>query len=84
MCLAEIAGQHAHTAAVVANRCDPAQMAAVAAALEQFEPKCYVLPEEPLLIAPSVAELQQAVEGTVIGGDPALLTREAMDVLVAA
>jgi phosphate acetyltransferase len=83
VCLAEIAGQHAHTAAVVANRCDPDQMAAVAAALEQFGPKCYVLPEEPVLVAPSVAELQEAVEGTVIGGDPALLSREAMDVLVA-
>jgi phosphate acetyltransferase len=55
----------------------------VTAALKQFEPKCYVLPEEPLLVAPSVAELQEAVEGTVIGGDPVLLSREAMDVLVA-
>jgi phosphate acetyltransferase len=83
VCLAEIAAQHAYTAAVVANRCDPGQMAAVAAALEQFGPKCYVLPEEPLLVAPSVAELQQAVEGTVIAGDTALLSREAMHVLVA-
>ncbi len=83
ICLAEIAAQHAHAAAVVANRCDPGQLDAVAAALKQYEPKCYVLPEEPLLVAPSVAELQEAVEGTVIGGDPALLSREAMDVLVA-
>jgi len=30
-----------------------------------------------------VAELQTAVEGTVLRGDPALLSREAMDVLVA-
>jgi phosphate acetyltransferase len=83
ICLAEVACQHAHTAAVVANRCDPGQMDAMAAALKQFEPKCYVLPEEPLLVAPSVAELQEAVAGTVIGGDQALLSREAMDVLVA-
>lgn len=83
VCLAEIRAQHAHTAAVVANRCDPNAMAAVAAALEPFGPKCYVLPEEPLLVAPSVAELQSAVEGTVIAGDPALLSREAMHVLVA-
>ena len=58
-------------------------MAAVAKALESFEPTTYVLPEEPLLVAPSVAELQRAVEGTVLRGDPALLTREVMDVLVA-
>ncbi len=83
LCLAELAGQHAHTAAVVANRCDPAQMAAVADALKRFEPQTYVLPEEPLLVAPSVAELQSAVAGTVLRGDPALLTREVMDVLVA-
>jgi len=83
VCLAEVGAQHAYTAAVVANRADPGQMDAVAAALKQFEPKCYVLPEEPLLVAPSVAELQEAVEGTVIGGDPVLLSREAMDVLVA-
>jgi phosphate acetyltransferase len=83
LCLAEIATQHAHTAAVVANRCDPSQMNAVADALKRFEPETYVLPEEPLLVAPSVAELQAAVEGTVLRGDPALLSREAMDVLVA-
>ena len=34
LCLIEISGQHAHTAAVVANRCDPSQMAAVAEALK--------------------------------------------------
>src|SRR6476620_11413450 len=30
ICLAELAAQHAHTAEVVANRCDPAQLTAVA------------------------------------------------------
>jgi phosphate acetyltransferase len=83
VCLDEIATQHAHTAAVVVNRCDPSQMTAVADALKRFERQTYVLPEEPLLVAPSVAELGKAVEGTLLRGDPALLTREAMDVLVA-
>ena len=83
LCLVEIAGQHAHTAAVVANRCEPAQMAAVAEALKRFPPKSYVLPEEPLLVAPAVDDLQRAVEGTVISGDPELLKREVMGVLVA-
>jgi phosphate acetyltransferase len=83
VCLAEVAAKHAYTAAVVANRCEPSQMPAVAEALKHFEPKTYVLPEEPLLVAPSVAELQRAVEGTVLRGDPALLSREVMDVLVA-
>jgi phosphate acetyltransferase len=83
VCLAELNHQHAHAAAVVANRCDPAQLTAVADALKPLGPPAYVLPEEPLLVAPSVAELQVAVDGTVIAGDPALLSREAMGVLVA-
>ena len=32
-------------------------MAAVAEALKRFDPKSYVLPEEPLLVAPAVADL---------------------------
>jgi phosphate acetyltransferase len=83
VCLDEISGQHALTAAVVANRCDPDQLTAVANALRTVGPPAYVLPEEPLLVAPSVAELQDAVDGTLILGDEALLHREAMDVLVA-
>ncbi|MCG7595612.1 phosphate acetyltransferase [Mycobacterium sp. PSTR-4-N] len=83
LCIDEIAAQHAHTAAVVVNRCDPAQLGAVADALAALDPPSYVLPEEPLLVAPSVAELQTAVEGSVVKGDRALLVREAEDVLVA-
>jgi len=83
LCLVEIAGQHAHTAAVVANRCEPSQMTAVAEALKIFTPKSYVMPEEPLLVAPSVGDLQRAVDGTVVSGDQELLKREVMDVLVA-
>ncbi len=83
VCIDEIAAQHAHTAAVVVNRCDPLSMADVVAALQNIEPVSFVLPEEPLLVAPSVAELQAAVVGTLLRGDPALLTREVLDVLVA-
>jgi phosphate acetyltransferase len=86
LCLAEITGQHAHTAAVVANRCDPAELDAVAKALKGIAVdgvRCYVVPEAPLLIAPSVSELRDAVHGTLISGDTDLLTREAMGVLVA-
>ncbi|HZA09555.1 phosphate acetyltransferase [Mycobacterium sp.] len=83
VCLGELSAQHAYTAAVLANRCEPAQMTAVADALKRFEPKSYVLPEEPLLVAPSVGELQRAVDGTMVSGDADLLSREAMGVLVA-
>lgn len=83
VCLAELNHQHAHAAAVVANRCEPAQLTAVADALKPLGPPAYVLPEEPVLVAPSVAELKVAVDGTVIAGDPELLSREAMGVMVA-
>lgn len=86
LCLAEIAGQRAHTAAVVANRCTPTELDAVAAALKVFESdglKCYVLPEDPFLTAPSVREVRDAVRGTLISGDEDLLSREALGVLVA-
>ncbi|WP_020100653.1 phosphate acetyltransferase [Mycobacterium sp. 360MFTsu5.1] len=83
LCLAELAAQHAHTAAVVANRCAPDELADVATALQRFTPKSYVLPEEPLLAAPTVAELRDAVQGTLISGDEELLTREVMGMMVA-
>ena len=83
VCLAELAAQHAHTAAVVANRCEPSQLTAVAEALRALAPKTYVLPDEPLLVAPTVADLQTAVNGTLVSGDTALMGREAMGVVVA-
>lgn len=83
VCMAELSAQRAHTAAVVANRCDPAELDAVAGALRAFVPRSYVLPEEPLLSAPTVAELTAAVNGTVIRGDAELAQREVMDVMVA-
>ncbi|OBJ62398.1 phosphate acetyltransferase [Mycobacterium sp. 1423905.2] len=83
VCLAELTAERAHAAAVVANRCDPAQLDAVANALRAFAPRAYVLPEEPLLAAPTVAELTRAVHGTQIRGDAQLADREVLGVLVA-
>ena len=83
LCLDELAAQHAHTAAVVANRCDPSQLSAVADALRAFAPQTYVLPDEPLLAAATAAELQKAVNGTLVSGDAALMGREALGVVVA-
>ena len=83
LCLAELNLEHAHTAAVVANRCDPAAMDAVLDACKDIGPSVYVLPEEPLLVAPTVGELCTAVQGTLVHGDPSLLNREVMGVMVA-
>lgn len=81
--LAELAAQRAHTAAVVASRCEPAETGMVAEALGRFDPPSYVLPDEPLLSAPTVEELRQAVRGTLVSGDAELGGREVMGVLVA-
>jgi phosphate acetyltransferase len=83
VCLAELSAQRAHTAAVVANRCEPSELGAVAEALHRFTPPSYVLPEDPLLSAPTVAELEKAVNGTPISGDAQLREREVMGILVA-
>ena len=86
VCLSELSAQRAHTAAVVANRCEPSELAGVRnvlAALAPPTPPSYVLPEEPLLSAPTVTELAKAVNGTPISGDAQLREREVMDILVA-
>ncbi len=83
LCLVELATQHAHTAAVVANRANPAELDAVAEACSNLGPRVYVIPEEPLLVAPTVADLSEAVDGVLVHGDKSLLGREAMGVLVA-
>ena len=81
--LAELSAQRAHTVAVVANRCEPTQLTVITEALRPLAPKTYAVPDEPLLAAPTVADLQAAVNGTLVSGDSALMSREVMGVVVA-
>lgn len=83
LCMAELSAQHAHTAAAVANRCDPEQLDAVAKACSGLGAPIYVIPEEPLLVAPTVEELRVAVDGVLVHGDSSLLGREVLHVMVA-
>lgn len=87
VCLAELDAQRAHTAAVVANRCEPDGLAAVRKELDEAlgasSLRSYVLPDEPLLSAPTVAELQEAVTGTPVSGEESLREREVTGVMVA-
>lgn len=84
LCTAELAAQHAHLVAIVVNRCDPDRLEEYAAAPEAAGVPVWSLPEIPLLIAPTVAELLAAVDGELYCGDTALLQREALDVTVGA
>ena len=81
--MVELAAQHAYTAAVVANRCPPDQIDAVKAACKDVGAPVYVIPEEPLLVAPTVGELLEAVDGILVHGDASLLGREVRHVMVA-
>lgn len=81
-CLAEVAEVHAHPAAVIANRCDPDRLAEVTAVLAGVDVPTFAVPEVALLSAPTMAELCTALGGTVYSGDPELLRREALGVMV--
>lgn len=83
VCLAELSAQRAYTAAVIANRCDPDQLGTVAEALRAFAQHSYVMPDEPLLSAPTVSELERAVHGRPVSGEDSLREREVTGVLVA-
>jgi phosphate acetyltransferase len=81
-CLTELGAEHARCAAIVANRCDPEHLGKICAALETTGVPGFTLPEVPLLAAPTMAELCEALDGTIYSGDPELLRREALGVMV--
>ena len=80
---AELAAQYGRLLGIVANRVDPDAVDAVRAALAGAVP-AYAIPDEPLLTAPTVGDLLEACDGELFSGDPAMLGREALDVLVGA
>jgi phosphate acetyltransferase len=84
LCLAELSSVRAHTVAIVANRCDPEQLGDICEALSKTGVQPWALPEVPLLVAPTMQELLDALDGEVYSGDPELLHREATTVLVGA
>ncbi len=82
--VAEIANSHATTVGVLANRCDPDALAQVRDRLADLGLAVWALPEAALLSAPTVGQIMAALEGELICGDPALLSREIEDRLVCA
>ena len=72
-------------AAAIANRVPREEVAAVEARLaETPHADTFVIPEVPLLMAPTVGQVAQACQGEMIAGDRELLGREALDVIVGA
>jgi phosphate acetyltransferase len=84
----ELRALHGTLFAVVANRVDEARLvedpSAFTEAITLDGALGYAIPEEPLLSAPSVADLMQACDGRLVGGDETLLGREATGIVVAA
>jgi phosphate acetyltransferase len=87
---AELREQHASLLAVVVNRADAAHLdeieRAVAASVGAGgqDVPVWAIPEDPFLVAPTLAALFEATDARQLWGDPALLEREALGVVVAA
>ncbi|MFF3141716.1 DRTGG domain-containing protein, partial [Streptomyces sp. NPDC057927] len=66
--------------AMVVNRVAPADRADISERIDHRLPvPCYVLPDEPALSAPTVAQITHALGGKVLLGDDAGLARDALD-----
>jgi phosphate acetyltransferase len=80
--LAEVANSHATAVGLVANRCDGDQLDAVCERLGRLGLPVWAVPDDPLLSAPTVGALMDALDGELLLGDPELLSREVEDRLV--
>lgn len=96
LAVSELQHERAALFAVIANRADPDHLDEIVASVRQVvdtvpvgapaehrSVPVWALPEDRFLIAPSVRGVLRSVEGELIKGDPALLTREVLDVVVA-
>lgn len=86
LALAELHDERAELFAVIVNRADPDALQqsvdAVRTAQAERTP-VWAIPEDRTLVAPSIRGILAAVDGRLIKGDPDLLTREALSVVVA-
>ncbi len=85
LALLELKHAHATLLAIIANRVDADHLAEVTSAIEKAEPgvPVWAIPEDPYLIAPSMESIMRATDGVLLKGDPKLLGREALGVVVA-
>jgi phosphate acetyltransferase len=81
----ELDAAHAHLLGVIANRADADNLAEILSGLTEAvdDVPVWAIPEDPFLIAPSMGTLLDAVDGELLKGDPDLLLREALGVVMA-
>ncbi len=82
--LSSLRAEGCDVVAVAANRVAREDVEDVEARVGAEGVPVYVLPEVDLLVAPTVGEVLAACDATLIAGEPDLLGREALGVLVAA
>ncbi len=80
----ELSAHHGSLFAVLANRVDRLPLEEAAAAVASDGVPAFALPEEPMLHAPTVADLMAACQGHLVRGDEELLDREVPGLVVAA
>ncbi len=93
LAMPELLHERAEVFAVVVNRAEPAQLDEIIGSVRPVvdaagsSPRrtvpVWALPEDRFLIAPSMRGVLRSVEGELIKGDPELLTREVLGVVVA-
>ncbi|WP_144797579.1 phosphate acetyltransferase [Microbacterium paludicola] len=86
LALAELQAERAELFAVIVNRADPDALAATTDAVRAEQERrtpVWAIPEDRTLVAPSIRGILAAVDGRLVKGDPDLLTREALSVVVA-
>lgn len=88
---AELRSEHAGLLAVVANRVDPDRLGEVVDGIGQAleaspdgRVPVWALPEDRVLVSPTLRAVMQATEARLVLGDGSLLDREAVGVVVAA
>ena len=74
---------HATVVAAFANRCEPSELEQIKAAMPA-DIGIAALPEEPVLYAPTLHALMDAIDGHMIAGDADLLSREVRHITVGA
>ncbi len=83
--LPELASAHASLLAVIANRTDPESLDEIVRVVQAASAvTAWAIPEDAFLVAPTVSAVMAAVDGHLFKGDPALLAREALGMVIAA
>lgn len=85
--LSEMKNENASLLAIAVNRAEPSDTQQIHDSLKSLvapETPVWVLPEDKLLVAPRLRQIQDAVGGKLLFGEPARLETETLDVVVAA